>query len=397
MQKHFLQDTLIGQERRAVTLYLSLFYSIYFLYDIVFFFLLPWLNNGQIGFQYLSISTIGYVCFLLLVPYSIIMIRRNKPRSIKYVYFCTYFILSTISSYAINLLPNSHFSDGNIVELFFILFSPIFINKRFFWFVTLGMILRYGIIGVALQTADVLVPISLIILIALVAYVMLTRFIGYIDAIQNSYGAQLEGIVKGIIATLELKDQYTRGHSERVAHYSQLIARSVDNYSDLELKSYYYACLLHDVGKVHIPDSILLKTSKLTTEEYEIIKTHTTVGADVVQNIKGLEYTVDVIRYHHERWDGKGYPEGLSGMQIPLLARITAIADAFDAMTSERKYRSAMSENVAYEEIINGSGTQFDPDLIPYFKKVFPAMTQYLNQQRQYQQAMTVLPEGSHT
>src|SRR5690606_16638473 len=108
----------------------------------------------------------------------------------------------------------------------------------------------------------------------------------------------LEGIVKSIITTLELKDPYTRGHSERVAQYSIMLAKQVGIFNDEQLKSFFYACLLHDVGKVHMPDAILLKSSALTPEEYEIIKTHPAVGADAVKDIQGLAYTVSVIRHH---------------------------------------------------------------------------------------------------
>lgn len=390
MQRGFLHEALIGQERRSIRLYLILFYCLYVLYDGVFYFLIPMLNDMPMGFPNLTVSIVSYFVFFLLIPYSIYMMRQGKPSSIKYTYFITYVIVATITGYMIYSSQDGTYSEGNIVELFFVLFSPIFVNKRFFWVVTTGLILRYTIIGLLLLTPRVFIPIFLVMLFSVVAYIILNRFIAYIDAVQNSYASQLEGIVRGIIMTLELKDPYTRGHSERVAHYSQLIARDIGGFSELELKSFYNACLLHDVGKVHIPDSILLKSTSLTEDEFEIIKTHTTVGAEVIQGIQGLEYTVDVIRHHHERWDGRGYPDHLHGSQIPLLARITAIADAFDAMTSVRSYRSAMNEQHAYTQILEGSGTQFDPNLIKHFQQVFPAMKEYLQQQSHYQNAVVM-------
>ena len=119
-------------------------------------------------------------------------------------------------------------------------------------------------------------------------------------------------------------------------------------FSKEEQKSFYYACLLHDIGKVNIPDQILMKPGKLTKEEFEIIKSHPVVGEEAVKNVEGIRDSICVIRSHHERWDGKGYPDQLEGEEIPLLARVSAIADAFDAMTSSRSYREAMPVEEAY-------------------------------------------------
>jgi len=213
----------------------------------------------------------------------------------------------------------------------------------------------------------------------LVALIILNRFLGYIAAMNESYLKQFEGVVKGIVSTLELKDPYTRGHSERVAEYSVILAKELNLYGEDDLKLISYACLLHDVGKMHTPDSILTKPSRLTVEEYEIVKKHPIVGANAIKNIEGMELCMDIVLYHHERWDGKGYPEGLKGMQIPLTARIAAIADSFDAMTSHRSYRGAMTGEQAYEQIIQWKGIQFDPALVEYFRKIFPDWTTILD------------------
>jgi len=209
------------------------------------------------------------------------------------------------------------------------------------------------------------------------AFFLLVRFQGYVRAISTSYDNQLQGIVKGVIATLELKDPYTRGHSERVASYALLLAKEFGEFSKEEQKSFYYACLLHDIGKVHIPDQILMKPGKLTKEEFEIIKSHPGVGAEAVKNVEGIKDCICVIRSHHERWDGNGYPEQLKGEEIPLLARVTSVADAFDAMTSSRSYRAAMPVEEAFQRIIEGKGSQFDPMLVEEFKKVFPGWVEF--------------------
>ena len=128
-----------------------------------------------------------------------------------------------------------------------------------------------------------------------------------------------------------------------------------------------YGFFLHDIGKVGIPESVLCKPGPLTDDEWDIMRTHPGIGAQIVEPIRFLEGAVEIVRTHHERWDGRGYPIGLRGEQIPLAARVFAIADSFDAMTSDRPYRAAMSFGEAFEEIRLGSGTQFDPDIVEVF------------------------------
>lgn len=154
------------------------------------------------------------------------------------------------------------------------------------------------------------------------------------------------------------------------------MAEATGKFKPSELNSFYYACLLHDIGKVNIPDSILTKSGMLTDEEFDIIKTHPVVGAEAIRDVEGVADNIDVIYHHHERWDGKGYPDRLAGEDIPFSARITAVADAFDAMTSSRSYRPALPFEVAYERIIEGQGTQFDPQLAELFKQIYPDWVQ---------------------
>jgi HD-GYP domain-containing protein (c-di-GMP phosphodiesterase class II) len=155
------------------------------------------------------------------------------------------------------------------------------------------------------------------------------------------------------------------------------LAKKASNLTYEELKSFNYACLLHDIGKINIPDQILMKPSKLTKEEFEIIKSHPIVGAEAIKNVDGLGENICVIRSHHERWDGSGYPDRFKGEEIPFLARVTAIADAFDAMTSSRSYRAAMPVDKAYQHILEAAGTQFDPNLVEEFKVIFPKWVEF--------------------
>ena len=179
-------------------------------------------------------------------------------------------------------------------------------------------------------------------------------------------------MIKTLSDTLEAKDEYTKGHSYRVAEYSVLIAKKL-GLSDKEIAKLHYAASLHDIGKIGVPDTILNKPSRLTTDEYNIIKTHTVIGADIIKGIELISYTEDVARYHHERYDGKGYPSGLSGEDIPYYARIVAVADSYDAMSSKRIYRKGLSPEVIRSEIEKNRGLQFDPQIADAFLELLDA------------------------
>lgn len=166
--------------------------------------------------------------------------------------------------------------------------------------------------------------------------------------------------------SVEAKDTYTRGHSDRVSEYSVLIGKSL-NLSDDDLKTLQIGGLFHDIGKIGIPDAILLKDSKLTDEEYSEIKNHPSIGAHILSSASIFQNMVPIVKHHHERYDGNGYPSRLSGDSIPYLARITAIADSFDAMTSKRTYRNSLPIDIVTSEILKNRGTQFDPNITDTF------------------------------
>ena len=167
-------------------------------------------------------------------------------------------------------------------------------------------------------------------------------------------------IVQALAASVDAKDRYTHGHSSRVAEYSREIARRA-GFSRTEQDDIYMAGLLHDVGKIGISDAIINKPAKLTDEEYAAIKTHPAVGAEILKKITDLPWLVVGARWHHERYDGRGYPDGLAGEAIPEIARIIAVADTYDAMTSNRSYRGSMPQERVRAEIERCKGSQFDP------------------------------------
>ncbi len=185
-----------------------------------------------------------------------------------------------------------------------------------------------------------------------------------VDRIKGVQARQISYVstIKTLVDTLEAKAPYFRGHSERVATISLELAQKV-RLSDADCRLLGHASYLHDVGKIGIPDRILHSHKKLTEEEMDVIREHPAIGADLIRHFDFLEDTRPLIRHHHERWDGKGYPDGLIGDRIPYLASFITIADSWDAMLSARPYRKELTRDVARREILKGAGTQFHPEL----------------------------------
>jgi putative nucleotidyltransferase with HDIG domain len=174
------------------------------------------------------------------------------------------------------------------------------------------------------------------------------------------------GTVSVLSETISAKSQWTSGHLERVTNYAIAIGKEM-GLNDKDLKSLELASLLHDIGKIGTYEAILNKPAKLTMDEFNLIKLHAGKGAEMLSTIKQLKEMVPSIKYHHERYDGKGYPEGLKGEEIPVLARILCVADAVDSMVADRPYRKGLAMREIEEELIKGSGTQFDPLVIKAF------------------------------
>lgn len=166
---------------------------------------------------------------------------------------------------------------------------------------------------------------------------------------------------------IEVRDPYTRGHVERVMNYAQTIAEYL-GWSANEITHLRFGSILHDIGKIHISGEILTKAGPLSEEEWIEMKKHPEVGAELIKDIHYLSAATPVILNHHERWDGSGYPSGLVGEKIPVIARIVAIADSFDAMTTKRPYRKELSPEDAFNEVVSGSGIQYDPLIVEAFQ-----------------------------
>lgn len=172
-----------------------------------------------------------------------------------------------------------------------------------------------------------------------------------------------------IVNTIDAKDQYTKGHSQRVSEYSAALAKEL-GFSQEQVEKIRYIALLHDIGKIGVPDNILNKPGKLTNEEFSLMKMHTIVGGEILKDIESVEDLDIGAKYHHERYDGRGYPEGLKGDEIPYIARLICVADAYDAMASNRIYRKHLTEETILQEMERCSGTQFDPAMAKAFLKL---------------------------
>lgn len=182
---------------------------------------------------------------------------------------------------------------------------------------------------------------------------------------QEEYQSIVEQALLTFANAIDAKDRYTNGHSVRVAQYSRELAKRM-GMDKKEQEHIYYVALMHDIGKIGIPDNILNKPGKLTDEERKIIQRHVDIGGDILKDFTALSGITDGARYHHERYDGKGYSKGLKGKAIPQLARIIGVADTYDAMSSDRCYRKALSEDIIKEELNKYNGTQFDPEVVPH-------------------------------
>jgi len=243
-------------------------------------------------------------------------------------------------------------------------------NKNF-WFCFLGNI-RVGFLN-----SLVMIPIGILLAAIFHTYdyfgIVFTIFpiilIRYTLLLYINSKSQFIETVEALMNAMDARDKYTEGHSRRVAEISVAIAKEL-KYNQWNIEQLSITAMLHDVGKIGISDTILNKPGKLTDEEFRIIKEHPQIGIKIIKDIKNIDYIHPVVRSHHERYDGKGYPDKLKGENIPFLARALTVVDSFDAMTSNRPYNRRKTYEEAIEELKRCSGTQFDPYIAEKFIKV---------------------------
>lgn len=192
------------------------------------------------------------------------------------------------------------------------------------------------------------------------------------EKLQNQKQALIDSFntsINALVSTIDARDSYTAEHAIRVMNYSKLIGEEM-GLSANKIAQLMMAAQLHDIGKIGMPDAVLLKQGRLSNDEYDLIKTHPDVGIAILKHYPNFESILPAIRHHHERYDGEGYPCGLSAKEIPLESRIIAVADAYDAMTTNRPYRTSLTALAARQELSNNSGTQFDPDITDIFLNI---------------------------
>lgn len=204
---------------------------------------------------------------------------------------------------------------------------------------------------------------------AFISYLIARAKIMSIKKRQKEYQTIVDQFLRAFAKAIDAKDKYTNGHSIRVAYYSRELAKRM-NMSQEDQERVYYIALMHDIGKIGIPDSILKKADKLTKEEMDVVKTHPMIGGEILKDCTALDGISEGAQYHHERYDGTGYCKGLKGKEIPQIARIIGVADAYDTMANERCYRKALEKDVIISELTKGSGSQFDPEIVPIMLKM---------------------------
>ena len=270
-----------------------------------------------------------------------------------------------------------------LVPIFFVLPPAFNIILLLAYNILAFFVLREGVRPQLYATAITYLIISSSIGIVIGCYVNKSRAERYVFAeiiarqkVQEKARIMFEQTADALAGAIDAKDTYTNGHSRRVAQYSLAIAKEIGKPAE-ECDKVYFAALLHDVGKIGIPIKILQKKGRLTDEEFAQIKEHSVVGGEILSNIKESPWISIGARYHHERYNGSGYPEGLKGEAIPEIARIIAVADAYDAMTSNRSYRNAIPQHIVREELVKGCGTQFDPEFAKVMLHLIDLDTEY--------------------
>lgn len=256
-------------------------------------------------------------------------------------------------------------------------FSDIIINDWYVVMVVDNRGLYADLSGIMIRSACMsLVVLLVIILFCLVEMKRSRLYLAKLQESRRELEELNETVLQMLARTIDAKDKYTRGHSIRVANYSRELAKRMGK-SKKEQEKIYRAALLHDVGKIRIPDEILGKPGKLTDEEYAYIKLHPVSGYHILKSFPRDQTMATAAKYHHERYDGKGYPGGLAGYNIPEHARIIGVADAYDAMASNRSYRSALPQSIIRSELLAGRGTQFDPKIVEIMVQIMDEDTEY--------------------
>jgi putative nucleotidyltransferase with HDIG domain len=291
----------------------------------------------------------------------------NYPITFRYCFFILLIVGITVSCLTID-------KDSNVYILY--IFCTIFLGIGFYnfsiWFIFLltGLVVTCRFFLIPEVSSDLATFFTYLFTYFLITFIS----VALMKKVQKVKEDHLE-LINALSNALDSRDTYTKNHSENVAKYAVEIAEKMKLKKDL-CNVIRTGGLLHDIGKIGIPEYIMIKPGKLTDYEYNTIKTHPTIGYEMIKHISTFKENgvLDIVLYHHERYDGKGYPKGLKGNEIPLVARIVAVADTFDAMSSKRVYRNELDLDHVLNEIRNNKGTQFDPEIVDVFLSLFNPM-----------------------
>lgn len=379
------------------------YFTIFFLAVLVTF-----AESFTVTYKNISVSlsfSIALVCYILLGPFKCALTlmlgylcRVVKIEDKKYIHVfntpiygtffnCCALILPMMIANYFYILLGGKFSDvslyGNLVPIAIFSFVYSFVNIAIIsalLSVRTGkniLICFYGNIGMGILSMLLTLPISIIAVIMFERYsylgiilvVCLLSLLRYTLILYSNSKEQFTETVTALMNAVEARDQYTNGHSKRVAAISTEIAKKM-GLSIWEIEKIHVAAMLHDVGKIGISDTILQKPGKLTEEEFAIIKSHPEIGINIIKDIKNIEYVFPIVRHHHERYDGNGYPDKKGGDELSLSVYIVQLADSVDAMASNRPYRAGLSSEMIIKEIENGMGTQFHPKVASTYLKI---------------------------
>ena len=320
-----------------------------------------------IGIKWLRIKNVAPFIFLYTMFITIYVSTNSSGMKNGTLYSIPY--LGSIINFLVPIL--SALTIWFFYRLIVLKFSELIIdNSRINWklFIIPPLIFSifYSFFGFLMMTDfsddEVLLLVTIFSLIVVGIFVWAFYVILKNMAAANEIKTLSVEVMEALAHTIDAKDEYTKGHSVRVAKYSRMLAEKL-GLTDEDCESVYYMALLHDIGKIGVPNEIINSKSKMTDEEYAIMKTHPGIGSDILEEIKSRPDLMIGARWHHERYDGKGYPDQKAGEDIPYFARIISVADSYDAMTSNRSYRKFLPQDVVRGEIEKNCGTQFDPNV----------------------------------
>lgn len=342
------------------TVWLACLVGTIVLYWIVIHFNLPLSNNIISTF---IILTMGYLPFTL--------IYKRLPEFVsKHLFILNMTLVLSIIYY------NSPFV-GDVIFYFIPLYAVMFIQFPYL-FLSCGLaILSYVSVNLLHPELDLNFGLELVKLSIFLSFSIILFYVMRTLTQKEKTNALNTKVMHALSLLIEIKDPYTKGHSSRVADYSILLGKeAIRSGHKINLDILWTSAILHDIGKVYIPDEILLKTGKLTDEEYNTVKLHSTHGAEITEELGFPKEIVKIILHHHERQDGYGYPAKLSGTNIPLSSKLIAIADTYDALTTDRPYRQAFTPEEAKKIVLENFGSQFDPRFKEVFIKVYPIIVE---------------------